>query len=337
MKINCHCHIFSLQCVPLEFRKRFFLDMSNGVQRYVHGMLERALPDGSLLKDWWVLRDAPISEIARRLVAEMDEAGEDLCVPLMMDMAYCGAFGGDVMPYEEQIAQTAAAAKEINLEAGRTRMMPFIAADPRRENVTDVVLDALASGAFHGVKIYPVMGYEPNDARLYPIYEHCAAHAVPITTHCQNGGIPGLKDYYHLAAPELWEPVLADFPALTLDLAHNDRTGSSWQQTIERLITTYPNVYTDLSYDLEMWAMPGRYFGHVKRLLGTPKLQDRILYGTDWYMGRCFWTEVSYLKWFEEYCRKVFWSPVEFTEEDLARLMEHNPKRFLGLPDGTGQ
>jgi len=29
MKINCHCHIFSLDCVLLEFRKRFVLDVKN--------------------------------------------------------------------------------------------------------------------------------------------------------------------------------------------------------------------------------------------------------------------------------------------------------------------
>jgi predicted TIM-barrel fold metal-dependent hydrolase len=66
-------------------------------------------------------------------------------------------------------------------------------------------------------------------------------------------------------------------------------------------------------------------------MLSTPKIQDRLLYGTDWFMGRYFWTEESYLKWFTEYPRKIPWCRVEFNEQDMRRLTEDNPKRFLGL------
>lgn len=84
---------------------------------------------------------------------------------------------------------------------------------------------------------------------------------------------------------------------LTLNWAHNDRTGSSWQPKIAELIKTYPKVYTDISHDTEMWFMPKRYFKGIKRMLRTPRIQDRLLYGTDWYMGRFLWTEKSYLRY----------------------------------------
>jgi len=210
-------------------------------------------------------------------------------------------------------------------------MLPFIAADPNREDVRNIVIDALQGGGFKGVKIYPVMGFTPDDKRLYPIYEYCVENNVPITAHCENGGIPGFQKYYHLADPKYWSAVLKDFPTLTLNLAHNDRTGSSWQPKIAELIKTYPNVYTDISYDTEMWFMPRRYFKSIKRMLGTPKIQDRLLYGTDWYMGRFLWTEKSYLKWFLEYSNKIRWCRVEFTAQEIKRLTEDNPKRFLGL------
>ena len=333
MKINCHCHIFSLDCVPLEFRRRFLLDIKDPLYRVIHWLLRRILPDDSKLEDWFDFIDMSISEIAEELVDEMDEAGIDICTPLMMDMAYCKKFGGGTKSFEDQITETVGAAEAINKKYDRIRMLPFIAADPNREGIINIVKDALGSGVFRGVKIYPVMGFTPDDKRLYPIYEFCVKNNIPITAHCQNGGIPGLKEYYHLADPKYWAAVLKNLPMLTLNLAHNDRTGSAWQGKIAQLIETYPNVYTDISCNLEMWFMPRRYFKHVKRMLSTPKIQDRVLYGTDWYMGRCFWTEKSYLKWFLEYSRKIYWCRVEFTDPEIRRLTEDNPKRFLRLQE----
>lgn len=331
MKINCHCHIFSLDCVPLEFRKRFLLDLGNPVHSLVHRLIKRLLPDDSMLEDWLQLAEMSIFEIAHRLAEEMDEAGIEISTPLMMDMAYCKEFGGGTKAFEDQIEETLAATEAINRKYNRVRMLPFIAADPNRQNVVDMVKNALSNRGFKGVKVYPVMGFTPDDRRLYPIYEYCEESQIPVTTHCENGGIPGLKEYYHLADPKYWAKVLKDFPGLKLNLAHNDRTGSEWQPRIAGLIIEYPNVYTDISYDTEMLFMPRRYFRDIKRLLRTPKIQDRVLYGTDWYMGRCFWTEKSYLRWFLEYSRKIFWCRVEFTPQEIKRLTEDNPKRFLGL------
>ena len=331
MKINCHCHIFSLDCVPLEFRKRFFLDVRNPVHRFVHWLLRIILPEDSKLEDWLEFVDMPISEIAQRLVDEMDEANIDTCTPLMMDMEYCKEFAGGTKSFKDQIAETAAAVEAISKKYNRIRMLPFIAADPNREDVADIVINTLRGGVFKGVKIYPVMGFRPDDKRLYPIYQYCAGNNIPITAHCQNGGIPGLQKYYHLADPKYWSPVLKDFPTLTLNLAHNDSTGSSWQPKIAELIKTYPNVYTDISYGTEMWFMPRRYFKGIKGMLATPKIQDRLLYGTDWYMGRFLWTEKSYLKWLLEYSNKIHWCRVKFTAQEMKRLTEDNPKRFLGL------
>lgn len=333
MIINCHCHIFSLDCVPKAFRERFLLLEGNPAHRLIRKVLSLLLRVDSKMEDYLEFIGLSIEEIAQKLAREMDDAGVEICTPLMMDMEYCKKYGGGTKSFEDQIEETASAVKAINEKYKRTRMLPFIAADPNRPNVVNIVLDSLRGGVFKGVKIYPVMGFSPVDSRLYPIYEYCEENSVPITTHCQRGGIPGLGEYYHLADPKNWEQVLKTFPSLTLNLAHNDRTGSDWQPVIADLILQYPNVYTDISYDTEMLFMPGRYFRHIKSMLNSPKIRDRLLYGTDWYMGRCFWTEASYLKWFRKYAGEIFWCRVTFTEEELTRLTESNPKRFLGLRD----
>ena len=333
MKINCHCHIFSLDCVPLEFRERFGLNVKNRVHRFVHRLVKGILPGDSKLEDLLDFVDLSIYEIAQRLAEEMDEAGIDICTPLMMDMAYSNEFGGGTKSFNHQMGETAAAVEAINAKYDRVRMLPFVAADPRRTDVGKIVINALSGGVFKGVKIYPVMGFTPDDKRLYQIYEYCAENNIPITAHCENGGIPGFKKQYHLADPKYWAPVLKDFGTLTLNLAHNDRTGSDWQPRIAELIMTHRNVYTDISFDTEMWFMPRKYFKSIKRMLNSPKIQDRVLYGTDWYMGRFLWTEASYLNWFSKYSKKIPWCRVEFGDREIKRLTEDNPKRFLGLKE----
>ena len=103
MKINCHCHIFSLDCVPLEFRERFGLNVKNPMHRIVHRLLKGILPDDSKIEEFLGFMDLSISEIAQKLVDEMDEAGIDTCTPLMMDMAYCERYGGGTKGFEDQI------------------------------------------------------------------------------------------------------------------------------------------------------------------------------------------------------------------------------------------
>lgn len=316
--------------VPRDFRERFFLARENRQHQIINQQLRRTLPGDNKIREWWELSELDTHAIAWKLVDEMDEAGVDTATPLMMDMAFCSGYTGNVRPYDEQIEHTLDAVRDINNQHGRTRLLPFIAADPRRENVADFIINRLENDSFTGIKIYPVMGFAPNDPELYPIYGYCEDNDIPITTHCQWGGIPGLHDYYDLADPAYWESVLEDFPELTVNLAHNGHPGSPWQRHIRRLILEHPNVYTDLSYALAMWVIPWLYFRQVKKMLQTSHLQDRVLYGTDWYMGRCFWTESSYLDWFTRRAAKIPGCRVQFTDDDLQRLTDNNPKSFLG-------
>jgi len=338
MRINCHCHIFSLDCVPLGFRQRFVLDMQNYRQKLLHRVVKAILMPGVRFETWLGFAHLDIAQIAQRLVSEMDTAGMDIATPLMVDMAYDSAYEQiSVRDWNEQIGETLAAVAAVNAAAGRERLKPFIGADPRRPGVTDLVIGYLEAKQFFGVKMYPVMGFYPDDERLRAVYAYCEKHRIPVTSHCENGGLPGHDGYYDLAAPEHWEPVLRRFPELVLNLAHFDRTGTPWQIKIEKMMMEWPNLYSDISFDAEMFWQPGRYFANILRVLRTPVVQDRLLYGTDWYMGRFLWSEKSYLEWYTKGARRIFWAPVKFTKADIRRLTEENPRRFLGpaLESGT--
>ncbi len=330
MKINCHCHIFSLACVPLGFRQEFLLDLQQPTHRLLHSTLHKLLKDQFKLDTWLQFAEFSIAEIADHLIAEMDEAGIEAAVPLAVDFEFCEKYGGSTMSYLQQIDETIAAVTDTTRRCGRQRLFPFIGADPRRSDVADLVISHLDARRFYGVKIYPVMGFLPDDQRLYPVYDYCRQRRIPVTAHCQNGGPPGFTGYYETAHPNNWRPVLEKFPSLILNLAHNDKTGSDWQPPLFQLMRDYPHVYTDVSFDAEMFYQSGTYFRSIKGLLNDRQLGERILYGTDWYMGRFLWTEKTYLDWFTRFSRKIFWDPVPFTAEEIRRLVEENPARFLG-------
>ena len=93
----------------------------------------------------------PISEIAQRLVDEMDEANIDICTPLMMGMEYCKEFAGGTKSFKDQIAETAAAVEAISKKYNRICMLPFIAADPNREDVADIEIP-LEAGCLKGLR-----------------------------------------------------------------------------------------------------------------------------------------------------------------------------------------
>ena len=339
--INCHCHIFSLDCVPTGYRQKLLLDLQHPVHgvlyRLAKWLVRRFVPSGTPAFDFLDLAQMPIPDIALKLAEEMDEAGVSACTPLMMDMKYWELGGGDVrLAFEEQVEQTEEAVRKVHDQFPHLRMYPFLAFDPRRPGIVDLIKDKVGHDKlFRGVKVYPVMGFEPDpeDAAQRALYEHCVAERIPVTTHCEYYGLPFVpKRYRNMAHPRHWRRTLEAFGDLQLNLAHHGRIRwFSWQPEIEALVRDYANVYTDLSYDIEMWYMPGRYFRDVKRLLDDPALQDRVLYGTDWYMGRYLWTEASYLRWFREYARKIPWCRITFTEEELHQLTDANPKRFLGL------
>ena len=119
-------------------------------------------------------------------------------------------------------------------------VLPFLFCDPRRsndpgeENLYNLFRKAFHNNAgFYGVKLYPCLGYHPNDPRLHPIYKICEDYSIPIISHCGGdristdevpltvlSGDEQITYYgenrkeisYQLNDPKNWEPVLQRFP-----------------------------------------------------------------------------------------------------------------------------
>ena len=234
------------------------------------------------------------------------------------------------------------------MHAYEGQIIPFYAADPRHEDIVARVKKELAPDRFRGIKIYPNLGYKPDDLRLMEIYKLCIKGNYPVLTHCSPGGIwrYGLSRQERRAnsEPENYRRILETkgYRDLKLCLAHfggadewvkhlkgraRGDEEQSWVRTIYDMIASgkYPNLYTDISYTVFTPKVQGLYVDlvdYLKILLNNPLVQKRVLFGSDYYM-----VERESLS--EKEVSLLLRSRLG---EDLYKQIAYtNPREFLGI------
>jgi uncharacterized protein len=121
-------------------------------------------------------------------------------------------------------------------------------------------------------KIHPVHGgFDPSDRMLYPAYAWAQEHRLPVIVHCGTSTFSGSANAY--GEPALLDPVLRDFPGLTLVLAHGGR--GWWYEQAAFLALMRPNVWLEVS-GLPPHRLPD-YYGPM-----LPRLSAKMIFGTDW-------------------------------------------------------
>jgi predicted TIM-barrel fold metal-dependent hydrolase len=163
-------------------------------------------------------------------------------------------------------------------------MLPLLAHNPARFSllanlnphlhypVQTELARQLALGAI-GLKVHPVHGgFSPADPALYPAYQLCAAEGLPVVVHCGTSSVPGSSNA--LADPVLLDPVLRDFPGLTLVLAHGGR--GWWYDAAAALALLHENVWIELS------GLPPHRLPHYYARFDLRRLARKFIFGTDW-------------------------------------------------------
>jgi uncharacterized protein len=157
-------------------------------------------------------------------------------------------------------------------------LIPFASVDPHAPNAPQRITALAARGA-RGFKFHPSMqAFEPNDQRYYPIYEAIAAAGLPSVFHTgQTGigaGLPGGRGIkLRFSDPMLLDDVAADFPALTVILAH---PSVPWQDSAISMATHKANVFIDLSG----W-LPKYFPQQLVRAVNGP-LRHKVMFGSDY-------------------------------------------------------
>ena len=207
-----------------------------------------------------------------------------------------------------QIADEAAAHADV--------LIPFGSVDPLRG--ADAVAQARSLVTEHGVrgfKFHPsLQAFAPNDPAFYPLWEAIESLGVPALFHSgQTGigaGLPGGRGIkLRLSDPMLLDDVAADFPGLTVILAH---PSVPWAASSISMATHKSNVFIDLSG----WS-PKYFPADLVRAAGS-YLQDKVLFGTDFPL-------LTPERWLRDF------DTLDVKPEAKAKILKSNAVRVLGL------
>jgi hypothetical protein len=258
------------------------------------------------MTDRYVCRVDPDAIVALDVHVHIEADGHgrfSLDQPLMEASAAYFKAGTDRTPTLEQVAtyyrERHMAAVVFTVDAGTARghaplssaeiaegaaahadvLIPFGSVDPLRgaaavEQARRLVED-------HGVlgfKFHPsLQGFSPNDQQHYPLWQTLAELGVVALFHTGQTGIgAGMPGGYGIklrySDPMLLDDVAADFPGLTMILAH---PSVPWVDSSISIATHKSNVYLDLSG----WS-PKYFPPQLVRQAGTV-LRHKVLFGSD--------------------------------------------------------
>jgi predicted TIM-barrel fold metal-dependent hydrolase len=342
---NCHIHTFTAEHIPDRFLP---LGLVRAMRRpwlrkpilWMFGkMIPRSNKDAAARTGRFLARGAFESQqkVFEYVQCQYPEGTRFIVLP--MDMEFMGA-GQPEVRFEAQLKELA----ELR-DTSKGTVIPFYAADPRRPNVVAELQRWHREYKIRGVKIYPNLGYPPDDPILLEIYAYCEKKKLPILAHCSPGGIRqvGLSqaDARKFTHPANYAGVLKQFPKLNFCLGHfsgaeewerhltggTPRTGpeASWLTVILEMMRSgeYPNLYADVAYTLftEMPSYrPFTYFDFLKVLLVEQSVREHTLFGTDYYM-------VEREKVSEKEVSVALRS--HLGEENYFQLAHHNPMKYL--------
>ncbi|WP_106400794.1 amidohydrolase family protein [Actinocorallia populi] len=208
----------------------------------------------------------------------------------------------------EEIAEAAAAHPDV--------LIPFGSVDPRTG--AEAVARArrlVADHAVRGFKFHPsLQGFAPDDPRHYPLYEALEELGVPALFHTgQTGigaGLPGGRGIkLRYSDPMLIDDVAADFPGLTIILAH---PSVPWQDEAISIATHKANVYIDLSG----WSP--KYFPPQLVRAASRQLRHKVLFGSDFPV-------ITPDRWLADF------ADLDVRPEARPLILKDNAARILGL------
>jgi predicted TIM-barrel fold metal-dependent hydrolase len=195
-------------------------------------------------------------------------------------------------------------------------LIPFGSVDPLQGRAAvDLAYELARDHGAQGFKLHPtVQGFDPSDDAIRPLWAAFAELGLPVVVHTGQTGIGagtpaafGFKLRY--SNPMLLDDVLADFPDLTLVLAH---PSVPWADEQISVATHKTNAWIDLSG----WSP--KYFPPQLVRAANSFLQDRVLFGSDYPL-------LTPERWLRDFAE------LELKDEARAKITKANAVRLLGL------
>jgi predicted TIM-barrel fold metal-dependent hydrolase len=122
-----------------------------------------------------------------------------------------------------------------------------------------------------GIGVYPAyLRCDLHDRRLYPVYEACIEHNLPVRI---NLGVTGPLMPSRHQHPELLEDLLIDFPELTVIGCH---MGHPYEALLIALMMKFPRLYLMSSGYLPKYFDPG-----LIQFMNSSRGIGRVIFGSD--------------------------------------------------------
>ena len=208
----------------------------------------------------------------------------------------------------EEVADRAAAHPDV--------LIPFGSVDPLAgEEAVRRARRLIDSHGVRGFKFHPsLQRFSPDDRSFYPLYAVIEEAGLPAVFHTgQTGigaGLPGGRGIkLRLSNPMLLDDVAADFPGMTVILAH---PSVPWQDEAISIATHKSNVYIDLSG----WSP--KYFPPLLVQYANTLLKNKVLFGSDHPM-------ITADRWMADF------EGAAFREEVRPLILKENAAKLLGL------
>lgn len=304
MIIDCHTHVASPRVLPDEF----FAGWASNIAASAPGVAQEG-PIGDLL------RRVNDDSLGDRQVAQMDQAGIDRSVLLIIDFKY--AYGD---AFEDLFDLYLAHHRVRERHPGR--YVVFAGVDPRRgPKGVELFERSLVELKFGGLKIYPPCGFSPSDPRLFEYYEVCRDYRVPVLTHV-GPTTPSLAFRY--SQPYAVDEAAQLFPDLKFILGHG---GATHLDDTAALAQYRPNVFLDLSGFQPVAKRKG-----LGRLIAWHRARGtlrKLVFGTDWPIHRFQGNQAEWTRAFAELKAEGVVSDAEYADimgGNLLRLNAENPR-----------
>ena len=307
---NCHSHSFTSRHVPRNYPSRllrpfksrpwllwFLIPLARLLRRNMTAAdvkrLKRFQQEGMKGRQ---------SAIFEAMQGHYPASTRFVVLPMDMSMMDHGAPKADLRSQHDELAAMA------NEPGNKGKIIPFATIHPEADGGFAELKRAVEVLGFKGIKLYPRLGYAPDDPLLMDkVYPFAIKHRLPVMTHCSRGGVTrrGLDKTIadRCCEPTSYIPVLRAFPDLKLCLAHfggfDDwqayincnqtrtavRPDRNWLVMIREMICSgqFPNLYTDISYTLFQFE---DFVPFLKVFLTDERLLKRTLFGSDYYMTR---------------------------------------------------
>jgi len=241
-------------------------------------------------------------------VADLAERYRSAGMAAVVFTVDAGTFTGHPPLSSERIAEECAEHADV--------LIPFGSVDPHRG--AEAVAQArrlVGEYGVRGFKFHPsLQAFSPDDAQFLPLWEALEDLGVPALFHTgQNGigaGLPGGRGIkLRYSNPLLLDDIAADFPGLTVILAH---PSVPWQAEAISMATHKANVFIDLSG----WSP--RYFpAELVRAAGG-MLKHKVLFGSDYPL-------IAPERWIEDF------GSLGLKEAVLPGILKGNAAQVLGL------